>query len=171
MRIWSPSHFHSYMSPALPGICSLPAIAVNMLYVPQSVRLACQVLTFLAGTTWEGFYWKHGYCDWLLQAARHSSLPLRMGDDHLQRLVGTQGAAPEQSVMDTAGRIAHSGRETKACEREVGRNAERCSQDTRGRTGPEGQAPVDWRDAQSLLGLWPLFSTAFDPVFDTLCTA
>jgi hypothetical protein len=60
---------------------------------PIHMRLACQVSHF-AGTNWKASHRGYELCAWLLQAASCSSLPLRMGDDSLQGLAGTQCARP-----------------------------------------------------------------------------
>jgi hypothetical protein len=57
------------------------------------MRLACQVSHF-AGTDWKASHRGYDLCAWLLFAASCSSLPLRMGDDSLQGLAGTQHARP-----------------------------------------------------------------------------
>jgi hypothetical protein len=57
----------------------------------------------LAGTALGASYWRYELCGWLLQAARCSSLPRRMGNDDLQRMARTQGAPPQRRITQCEG--------------------------------------------------------------------
>jgi hypothetical protein len=124
LAMWAAAHFNRLRMLSRENTVSL---TLPLLYVRGAewfLRFACDrdrhtvcyflisCLTgshILAGTAWGSSSWKYENCGRLLQAARFPSLSRRMGDDHLQRMAGTEGAPTQRCVMQCEGKLELGG--------------------------------------------------------------
>jgi len=124
LAMWAAAHFNRLRMLSRENTVSLTLPLLYVRGAEWSLRFACDrdrqtVCSFLisclpgshilAGTAWGSSNWKYEHCRRLLQAARFSSLSRRMGDDHLQRMAGSEGAPTQRCVTHCEGKLELGG--------------------------------------------------------------